>query len=79
MPVECAKANEDGTKTTQGVALWETQTERGRGGGGEGEKKQISFNPRHPDDRTFDIGNSMQQLKLLRDLFPNTGHHYDSL
>ena len=38
MPVECAKANEDGTKTTHGVALWETQTERSRGGGGEGEK-----------------------------------------
>lgn len=39
------------------------------------ERKQISFDPRHPDDRAFDIGNSMQQLKLLRDLFPNTGNH----
>ena len=38
MPVECAKANEVGTKTTQGVELWETQTERRRGGGGKGEK-----------------------------------------
>ena len=38
MPVECAKANDDGTKTTQEVALWETQTKRGRGGGVEGEK-----------------------------------------
>ena len=38
MPVECAKANENGTKTTQGVELRETQTERGRGGGDKGEK-----------------------------------------
>ena len=38
MPVECARTNENGTKTTQGVALWETQTERGWGGGCEGEK-----------------------------------------
>ena len=74
MPVECAKANEVGTKTTQGVELWKTQTERRRGGGGK-ERKQISFDPRHPDDRAFDIGNSMQQLKLHRDLFPNTGNH----
>ena len=40
-----------------------------------GERKQISFDPRHPDDRAFDIGNSMEQVKLLRDLFPNTGNH----
>ena len=38
MPVECAKANEVGTKTTQGVELWETQTARRRGGGGKEEK-----------------------------------------
>ena len=71
MPVECAKANEDGTKTTQGGELWETQI----GEVESWERKQISFDPRHLDDRAFDIGNSMQQLKLLRDLFPNTGNH----
>ena len=38
MPVECAMANEDGSKTTQVVELGETQTERGRGDGDKGEK-----------------------------------------
>ena len=37
------------------------------------ERKQIDFDPRHPDERPFDLTRSMQQLKLLKELFPKTG------
>jgi hypothetical protein len=37
------------------------------------ERKQIDFDPLHPDERPFDLTRSMQQLKLLKKLFPKTG------
>lgn len=35
--------------------------------------RKLDFDPRHPTQRTFNIGHSLEQLKLLKSIFPNTG------
>ncbi|XP_061195755.1 uncharacterized protein LOC133203981 [Saccostrea echinata] len=37
------------------------------------EKKQIDFDPRHPDQREFQLAHSIEQLKILKKIFPKTG------
>ncbi|XP_061168089.1 uncharacterized protein LOC133176992 [Saccostrea echinata] len=37
------------------------------------EKKQIDFDPRHPDQREFQLAHSIEQLKILKEIFPKTG------
>lgn len=35
--------------------------------------RKLDFDPRHPTQRTFNICHSLEQLKLLKSIFPNTG------
>nr|XP_034333490.1 uncharacterized protein LOC117680630 [Crassostrea gigas] len=37
------------------------------------ERKQINFDPRHPEERAFNQMNALKQLQTLKSLFPKTG------
>lgn len=37
------------------------------------ERKQINFDPRHPEERAFNQMNALKQLQTLKSLFPKNG------
>ncbi|XP_062619907.1 uncharacterized protein LOC134281464 [Saccostrea cucullata] len=75
LSVEHTQTNKDATKTSAKKEWNFGRPKLGEGGEIEfKERKQIHFDPRHPDQRSFDLSRSMHQLKLLRDVFPKTGN-----
>lgn len=39
----------------------------------------IQFDPRHPEDRSFDLQHTLNELKELKKVFPNTGLAHDDV